>query len=70
MLQAGPTDARLTRFPFVTPYLRGTLPQQGGFLPEHRYRIPGCPTATPFASIGLGLRLAKRSNLLICLAHF
>jgi len=70
VLQAGPTDARLTRFLFVTPYLCGTLPQQGGFLPRYRYRIPSCHTATPFASIGLGLRLAKPYNLLICLAHF
>jgi len=42
--------------------VRGTLPRQGGFLPEHRHRIPSCHTAIPFASIRLGLGLAKLKN--------
>ncbi len=29
-----------TRFLYVTPYLRGTLPWQGGFLPKYRHRYP------------------------------
>ena len=37
-------QARLTRFLFIAPCVCGTLPQQGGFLPEHRRR---CPVAIP-----------------------
>ena len=33
-------QTRLTRFLYVAPCVRGTLPQQGGFLPEHRRRYP------------------------------
>ena len=40
VLQARPTHARLTRFLFVTPYFRGTLPQQGYCLPKYRHRYP------------------------------
>jgi hypothetical protein len=36
---------------------RCQLPWQGGLLPGHRRQIPGCHTAIPFASIGLGLGL-------------
>jgi hypothetical protein len=35
-----PMCAPNTQFLYVTPYLCGTLPQQGGFLPKHRYRYP------------------------------
>jgi len=59
VLQARPTHARLTRFLFVTPYFRGTLPQRSHCLPRHRHRIPRCDNTMPFASIWLGLRLAK-----------
>ena len=33
-------QARLTRFLFIAPCVCGTLPQQGGFLPEHHRRYP------------------------------
>ena len=57
----GPANARLTRFLFVTPYFRGTLPQQSYCLPRHRHRIPRCDNTMPFASIWLGLGLALTS---------
>lgn len=51
-----PVCAPHTRFLSVTLHLRGTLPQQGSFLPKHRRRRH---TATSIASIRLDLRLAK-----------
>lgn len=40
MCRLVPVCAPHTRFLYVIPYLRGTLPQQGGFLPMHRHRYP------------------------------
>ena len=48
------------RYPVVT----GRLP------PEVPSPIPRCATATPFAPIGLGLRLAKVIKDMVALAHF
>ena len=61
VLQAGPANARLTRFLFVTPCFCVTLPQQSHCLPRHRHRIPRCDNTMPFASIWLGLGLALTS---------
>ena len=49
MLSAGGEShqARLTRFLFIAPCVCGTLPQQGGFLPEHRRRYPVAITLYP-----------------------
>jgi hypothetical protein len=62
VLQARPTKPASTRFLFIAPCVRGTLPWQGGLLPRHRRRIPSCHTAMPFASIGLGLGLDELQN--------
>ena len=61
MLQAGPANARLTRFLFVAPYFCVTLPQQSHCLPKPRHREPRCDNTMPFASIWLGLGLALTS---------
>ena len=58
----GSHQVRLTRFLSIAPCVRGALPRQGGFLPEHRHRIPSCHTAIPFASIRLGLGLDELQN--------
>lgn len=63
MLQAGPANARLTRFLFVTPCFRVTPPQRSHCLPKHRHRIPRCDNTMPFASIWLGLGLALTSTI-------
>ena len=59
MLQARPTKTASTRFLYIAPCARDTLPWQGGLLSRHHRWIPGCHIAIPFASIGLGLGLAE-----------
>ena len=61
VLQAGPANARLTRFLFVTPCFCVTPPRWSHCLPRHRHRMPRCDNTTPFASIWLGLGLALTS---------
>jgi len=56
-----PTHARLTRFLFVTTHFRGTLPQIKLLPSEAPSQIPRCNTATPSASIWLGLGLPLTS---------
>ena len=66
VLQAGPANARLTRFLFVTPCFCVTPPQRSHCLPKHRHRIPRCDNTMPFASIWLGLGLALTSTIGNC----
>ena len=66
VLQAGPANARLTRFLFVTPCFCVTPPQRSHCLPRHRHRIPRCDNTMPFASIWLGLGLALTSIIGKC----
>jgi hypothetical protein len=47
-----PVCAPHTRFLFVIPYLRGTLPRQGSFFPKHRHQY----------SVGIPLRPSPPSG--------
>ncbi len=51
MLQAGPANARLTRFLFVTPCFCVTLAQQSHCLPKLRHRIPRCDNTMPWLRV-------------------
>ena len=63
VLQAGPANARLTRFLFVTPCFCVTPPQRSHCLPKHRHWTPRCDNTIPFASIRLGLGLPLTSTI-------
>jgi hypothetical protein len=62
VLQARPTKTASTRFLYIAPCVRDTLPWQGGLLSRHHRWIPGCLSLYPSPSIRLGLGLAELIN--------
>ena len=47
VLQARPTKTASTRFLYIAPCVRDTLPWQGGLLSRHHRWIPGCLSLYP-----------------------
>ena len=70
VVQTRPDVCALYSIPVRHPVPSRYPASAGRLPPEVPSPTPRCHTATPFASIRLGLRLAKHLKLMLYLAHF